>query len=161
MNRQQAIRTLQIIAGNFAKRCGYTQMQVSEDRQKGIWGERLTRYLEEKYGECTADIKWFKPGNDKDYVQFRFRFDNPVISIHFRDETGRETLANLEFTCSRYVDTGKVYEKDEGYYKKGDTKYERVDVPCELNEVMLWNPKVARQYARRMERMWNYQNKKL
>lgn len=57
MNRQETIKTLQQIAADIAQEMGYTEMRVGEDRQKGIWGESFTRYLEETYGECTKEIK--------------------------------------------------------------------------------------------------------
>ena len=47
MNRQETIKTLQQIAAEIAQEMGYTEMRVGEDRQKGVWGEGFTRYLEE------------------------------------------------------------------------------------------------------------------
>lgn len=52
MNRQETIKTLQQIAADIAQEMGYTEMRVGEDRQKGIWGESFTRYLEETYRYC-------------------------------------------------------------------------------------------------------------
>ena len=142
MNRDRAIMTLKTICAKMAFKYGYTEINVGKDMQKGFWGEGLTKFLEESVGgDCSTEINWRKSGNEYDKVEFRFRFDNPVICIKFRDETGRETLANLEFTTKKFVPNG-VYEEDDkwGIHKKGDTKYEKVEIPCELTEVMMWNP---------------------
>ena len=157
MNREQAIKTLKTICSQVAEKYGFTEMEIGQDRQKGIWGEKFTEFLEKTTGgDCSTEIKWRKPGNDYDRVEFRFRFDNPVISIRFRDKEQRETLANLEFATKRYVPDG-VWEEDEpgGWHKKGDTKYNKIDVPCELTEVMMWNPKVAGPHLKEMEEMWD------
>lgn len=161
MNREQAIKVLKTICSKMAEKYGYTEMVIGQDRRKGIWGEKFTEFLEESIGgDCSTEIRWTKPGDEYSYVEFRFRFDNPVIAIKFRDEDQIETLANLEFHTKRYVPNG-VYEKDEpgGWHKKGDTKYDKVDVPCEISEVMMWNPKVARPYLNEMEQMWNEMDK--
>ena len=86
MNRQETIKTLQQIAADIAQEMGYTEMRVGEDRQKGIWGESFTRYLEETYGECTKEIKWFKPDAPEDLafgdnIEFSFRFSDPQVCI--------------------------------------------------------------------------------
>lgn len=101
MNRQDTIKTLQQIAAEIAQEMGYTEMRVGEDRQKGIWGEGFTRYLEETYGECTKEIRWFKPDAPKDLafgdnIEFSFRFSNPQICIDHLKTDG--TLANVEFS---------------------------------------------------------------
>lgn len=101
MNRQDTIKTLQQIAAEIAQEMGYTEMKIGEDRQKGIWGESFTRYLEETYGECTQEIRWFKPDAPKDlafgdYIKFSFRFSNPKVCIDHRKTDG--SLANVEFS---------------------------------------------------------------
>lgn len=101
MNRQDTIKTLQQIAAEIAQEMGYTEMRVGEDRQKGIWGEGFTRYLEETYGECTKEIRWFKPDAPKDLafgdnIEFSFRISNPQICIDHWETDG--TLANVEFS---------------------------------------------------------------
>lgn len=101
MNRMEAIKTLQQMAASIAYNMGYTEMYIGEERQKGIWGENFTKFLEEKYGECTKTIKWFKPefpvdmsyGNN---IEFSFRFSNPQICIDNRVLDG--SLANVEFS---------------------------------------------------------------
>lgn len=101
MNRQDTIKTLQQIAAEIAQEMGYTEMRVGEDRQKGIWEEGFTRYLEETYGKCTKEIRWFKPDAQKDLafgdnIEFSFRISNPQICIDHRETDG--TLANVEFS---------------------------------------------------------------
>jgi len=140
MNRQESIKTLQTIVNRIAQKYGYTEMVAGQDKQKGIWDEAFTNFLEEKYGDCSTEIKWFKPGDDYSYVEFRFRFSNPVIAIKFRDDQKRETLASLEFSDHRYIDKTEV------------------SVPVELTEVMMWNPGVAKTYLDEMESMWNEVN---
>lgn len=160
MNREEAIKTLKIIASQIARKYGYTEMHIGQDRQKGFWGEKFTEFLEKSTGgDCSTEIKWMKPGNDYDRVEFRFRFDNPVIAIRFTDEEQRETLASLEFRTRRLVPAG-VWEEDDpdGWHKKGAAKYDKVTVPCELSEVMMWNPVIARPYLDEMEEMWNKAN---
>lgn len=154
MNREEAIKTLKGIANAIAEKYGYTEICIGQDRQNGIWGEDFTKFLEKSVGgDCSSEIKWRKPGNERDYVEFRFRFDNPCIAINFYDNE-RETLASLEFHTKRYVADG-VYTEDTWCHKKGDVKYTPVEIPCELNEVMMWNPMVARPYLDEMEKMWN------
>ena len=101
MNRQETIKTLQQIAAEIAQEMGYTEMRVGEDRQKGVWGEGFTRYLEETYVECTKEIRWFKPDAPKDLafgdnIEFSFRFSKPQICIDHRETDG--ALANVEFS---------------------------------------------------------------
>ena len=89
MNRQDTIKILQQIAAEIAQEMGYTEMKIGEDRQKGIWGESFTRYLEETYGECTKAIRWFKPDAPKDLafgdnIEFSFRFSYPQVCIDHR-----------------------------------------------------------------------------
>ena len=101
MNRQETIKTLQQIAADIAQEMGYTEMRVGEDRQKGIWGESFTRYLEETYGECTKEIKWFKPDAPEyltygDNIEFSFRFSSPQVCIDHRKTDG--SLAEVEFS---------------------------------------------------------------
>ena len=85
-DRHKVVSVVRGIAEKVAKKRNYTQMVIEEDRQKGIWGEELTRYLEKTYGECTEEITWYPEGTDKfgaydPQVKFRFRFSSPVVSI--------------------------------------------------------------------------------
>lgn len=162
MNREQAIKTLKTIAAKMAKKYGYTEMTIGKDTQKGIWGSEFTKFLEkESGGDCSTEITWRKPGDEYGYVEFCFRFANPVIAIKFLDKNQRETLANLEFsTKMRYIPDGVYKEEDIlGIHKVGDTKFKAFEGPCELTVVMMWNPKVARPYLEEMEQMWNEMDK--
>lgn len=109
MNRDQAIKTLQLIGAEIAKEMGYTEMVIGEDRQKGVWGENFTKFLETEYGECTKEIKWFKenkPNNLSygDNIEFSFRFSSPQLIIDHRNVDG--SLASIElsdFCHSAYI----------------------------------------------------------
>lgn len=159
MKRKEAIKVLQGIACRMAEKYGFTEMTIGKDRQKGIWGEGFTEFLESQHGDCSTVIRWTRPDKDGgEYVEFRYRFASPVICIKFW-EGDRETMANLEFHDYLYKDMGEVYEEDTTFYEMGHPKLTRVDIPMELGEIMLWNPKVARAYAQEMEEMWDEANK--
>ena len=101
MDREQAIKSLQIVGAEIAKDMGYTEMVIGEDRQKGVWREKFTRLLEAEYGECTSDIRWFKKNrpvnlNFGDNVEFKFRFENPKLLIDHRKVDG--SLASIELS---------------------------------------------------------------
>ena len=101
MTRKEAIAKLQQVGAKIAAQMGYTEMLIGEDRTKGIWGENFTAFLEEQYGECTAEIKWFKedkPDNLTygDNIEFRFRFSSPVLSIDHRKVDG--SFASIELS---------------------------------------------------------------
>ena len=92
MNRADTIEMLQIVAGKLAEKYGYAEAEG---------GEHLTEYLEKQYGECTKEIKWRDPENSSNYVEFRFRFADPVICIStFEKGAARESLASMEFSDS-------------------------------------------------------------
>ena len=106
MNRDQAIKTLQLIGAEIAKEMGYTEMVIGEDRQKGIWGENFTRFLEEKYGDCTKVIKWFKENkpvdlNYGDNIEFSFRVSSPQLIIDHRNVDGSFASIELSDFCTK------------------------------------------------------------
>ena len=113
MDRQTAIKKLQQIGAKIAEQMGYTEMVVGEDRCKGIWGETLTKHLEEKYGECTKEINWFKENKPEDLhygdnISFDFRFANPRLSIDHRKVDGSFASIELsDFSSREYT----KYEK--------------------------------------------------
>lgn len=153
-DRNEAIRVIQTIASQMARKYGYTDMLKGKDRQKGIWGEEFTKFLEkEEKGDCSTVIRWLKPGNTEDYMEFRYRFSNPVIALRFHSN-GAECLASLEFSGHRYVNNGKVYGEDDLLGRKGQPVYEKTEVPWHLCELILFNPTESRQYADEMEAMW-------
>ena len=99
MNRKETITMLQEVGSNLALKYGFTDMEIGEDRQKGIWGEKLTAYLEEQFGECTKEIKWRSPENPNNYVEFRFRFQDPVLALNTFDRGEvKSNLASLEYS---------------------------------------------------------------
>lgn len=122
MNRQETIKILQQIAAEIAQEMGYTEMRIGEDRQKGIWGEKFTRFLEEEYGECTQEIRWFRPDVPKeltygDNIEFLFRFSSPKVCIDHRKTDG--SLAEIEFSDWN----SEIYNE---YQKEKDAKKEQL-----------------------------------
>lgn len=111
-DRKAVIKTLQSVANALAERYGFSTMEVGEDRDKGIWGEKFTEYLEERHGECTEKIHWYKDEESKRdaYVEFRFRFASPLISVHIKGEQNVEIMGNVEF--SNYNYETKEYDTD-------------------------------------------------
>lgn len=90
ISRDEVIARMKKVAADFAERLGYDILTAGEDRQKGIWGEALTYYLERHRGSCTEELKWTsdtKPGS----VTFRFRFATPSISIRTYEDGGRRS----------------------------------------------------------------------
>lgn len=102
MNREETINVLQKAAEKLAREHGFTDIEIGEEREKGFWGEGLTEYLEEKFGSCTQEIKWRDPKNKYNYIEFRFRFANPVIAMctFDRGDDGNN-LASIEYSDSR------------------------------------------------------------
>lgn len=99
MNREETIKMLQVVGSRLAEKYGYSETIIGEDRQKGLWGEKLTKHLEEKFGSCTQEIKWRDPENQDNYVEFRFRFADPVISINTFDRGDKkQNMASIEYS---------------------------------------------------------------
>lgn len=81
-SRELVIANMQTYANELAKGFGCDQVKEREDRQKGIWGESMTKFLEKEHGQCTKEITYYcGEGRKRTEVQFRFRFANPVISL--------------------------------------------------------------------------------
>ena len=96
MTREELIRAMQGAAARVAKKYGLTCMVVGEDRQKGIWGEGFTRFLEERDGQCTATITWTDGQNNYPKVMFDFRFSTPRIGIRDDDNTGSGAFVEVD-----------------------------------------------------------------
>lgn len=150
MRRNEAIARLQRIGSEIAQEMGYTQMVIKEDRSQGIWGERLTDYLEQKYGNCTQEIKWFKEDKPADLVygdniSFEFRFSSPKLCIDRRKTDGsfasialsdwnhkafaeyQEALAALGKEASQ-KEMEDVDRKHEPLYRNNDFKISEIQV---------------------------------
>ena len=94
--------------------CG--RVTVGEDRQKGIWGEGMTKWLEERCGgDCSTNITWDggdekivskydKKPTPKRQVNLRFRFDSPCVAVEL---DYRKTFAELQFSDSVKNDDGE------------------------------------------------------
>lgn len=161
MNRADTIEMLQIVAGRLAEKYGYAEAEVGEDREKGFWGEHLTEYLEKQYGECTKEIKWRDPENSSNYVEFSFRFADPVICIRtFEKGAARESLASMEFSDSvadwTHYDELRPpkYQFERDKYPDRKSHYvdwvHTGDFVC--TETMLWGDK-GQDYLRDMQEM--------
>lgn len=123
MNREETIYVLQRTCEALARQRGYTDIEIGEDRQKGIWGESMTKYLEETYGSCTKEIRYRDPENSNNYVEFRFRFSDPVIALHtFERGDDKEQLANIEYSDSHADWTHYDEDRILPTYKGGDGK---------------------------------------
>lgn len=117
--RSQVIKDLQTYASQLAEHYGFTEMEIGEDRQKGVWGEGFTSFLEKKYGECTKEVRWMDKNDPGNYVEFRFRFQNPCVCISLN---GRETLAECE-VGSGYRKVDGKFEYDNAYRPHGFTAW--------------------------------------
>ena len=88
----------------LARRHGCLHVFDEVDRQKGVWGEHLTRWLEAEYGACTEGRVWSsseagKGGTSEGWadrcVELRWRFASPCLSVWV---DGRRTFAEVQLT---------------------------------------------------------------
>lgn len=98
MDRNEVIKALQKIGANLAAEYGFDNVDATEDRQKGIWGEKFTEVLEKEYGPCSEEITWYGADRKEQHVQFRFRFGNPCLGILLPGEV----FAELEISDYNY-----------------------------------------------------------
>lgn len=94
-SRDQLIINMYKAAEKLALAHGFTVVTTKEDRQKGIWGEELTKYLENHFGRCTEEVTWTSQ-EKKGKVQLRFRFASPLICIKEYDANGVAVMASAE-----------------------------------------------------------------
>lgn len=81
-SRELVIANMLAYAKDLAEALGCDQVKEREDRQKGIWGERMTEVIEKEHGQCTKEITYYHgEGMERTVVQFRFRFANPIVSL--------------------------------------------------------------------------------
>ena len=162
MTREETIQVLQKAAEHLAREHGYTDIEIGEDRQKGIWGENFTKYLEEKFGSCTQEIKWRDPENRNNYVEFRFRFSDPVISINTFDRGDKkQNMASIEYS-DHFADWSH-YDEDRilPTWKGGDGEKTGHFVDYvhtgdfEASERQIWGDK-GHEYEREIEDMIAY-----
>ena len=138
MNRETFIKKLILFVSQKAKEIGYTEMLRGEDRQKGIWGEELTAFLEkETGGDCSSTIKWYNP-DIKGCIKFYFRFNSPCISRWWYCD-GYECLVDFEFTNKKLVETGSTYQEDGYLHKKGEPIKDFVEDKWRILQIMSWN----------------------
>lgn len=139
MNREDFIKRLITFGSQRAKEIGYTEVLRGEDRQKGVWGENFTKFLEkEAGGDCSSTIKWYNPDKEKDCIEFYFRFNSPCILRRWYSD-GYECLVCFDFTNKKLVNTGETYQEDGYLHKKGEQITEFVEDRWRLSQVMSWN----------------------
>lgn len=117
-HRTEFIAKVRRFGEHLAREYGCDRVTVDEDRQKGVWGEGMTKWLEERCGgDCSTNIKWDgggmkTVGEGRSYereqperqVELRFRFDSPCVSVKL---DYRKTFAELQFSDSMENDDGK------------------------------------------------------
>lgn len=111
MTREELIKEMRLAGSRIAKKYGLDTMKVGEDRQKGIWGEGLTQYLENKEGPCDMFVNWTNGVDKYPCVDFDFRFATPRLGM--RDATG-----NIGFYAEVYWpwdSEAKDYKRDEPF----------------------------------------------
>lgn len=95
ISRFEMVSRMNDLASELAAKHGFELMESQDDRQKGIWGEELTKKLEKEHGPCTQETRWTsatKPG----HVLFRFRFASPLIAIQEYSKGGNQVMASVE-----------------------------------------------------------------
>lgn len=140
MNREDFIKRLISFGSQKAKENGYTEVLRGEDREKGIWGEEFTAFLEKEVGgDCSSTIKWYNPDNgEKDCVEFYFRFNSPCI-LHRWHCDGYECLVSFEFTNRKLVKTGETYQEDGFFHLKGEQITKFVEDKWRISQIMSWS----------------------
>lgn len=97
ITREVADRFINEIASELAKEYNCKNFFVGEDRQKGIWSEEFTKFLEAQHGQCTEQIKF--TGYNDDYiisVETRYKFSSPAVCIRFKNRHVKsEDLAEM------------------------------------------------------------------
>ncbi len=119
MTRDEGAKALISIGQAIADEMGLNKCDVKTDKSCGIWGEKMTEYLESLHGDCSTVIRWTRKGqrNAKPYVEFDYRFSHPRICV--RDNNGG--LASLEL--SDWSDSR--YKKAENEIKRLEKEEER------------------------------------
>lgn len=106
MDRNEFVGKVKAFAAALAEEHGCDRLTEGEDRQKGVWGEEATAYLERKVGgDCASTLRYEGGEYDEETryhkpapecrVTFRFRFSDPCVTVWL--DHGR-TMAELEFT---------------------------------------------------------------
>lgn len=127
MNRQDVIKELIALTSKLAQEYNCPEYQCGEDRQKGIWGEDFTKYLENTYGECTKEFKFtseekfmYRGYKTEDIskpvccVRFRYRFASPCIAIEIY-KGQRQIFAEMEISDYRgkwHISQFTIFDED-------------------------------------------------
>lgn len=122
MNRQQTMDALYEIAQLMAKEMELSEIETT-DSDCGIWdrlgGESMSEMLRKEFGEM-KDIKFHSPekretkyGSTYDkFVMLRFRFANPVLSVHWHNDEGAECMGSIELSDYVWKDKELVHSGD-------------------------------------------------
>ena len=126
--RAEFIAKVRRFAEHLAKEYNCDRVTVGEDRQKGVWGEGMTKWLEEKCGgDCSTNITWdggeekivskyiTKPQPER-RVELRFRFDSPCVGVEL---DYRKMFAELQFSDSMRNGDGEF--EHTGYFVLHET----------------------------------------
>lgn len=141
IKREEMISQLIGFCQKKAEEFGLDTFAKSEDRQKGFWGESMTKHLEKIHeGDCSSDLIWINKSDINRFIKFRFRFSSPVISFQWRNEEGDLCLVSYEFHGSKFVESGRFYEEDGVFCKKGDPIKEEVAAPWKISESQIFTP---------------------
>lgn len=113
MNREETVKYIKEVADRISNKYGFCLVSMGEDRQKGIWGEKMTQFLEGKYGDCSTKIIWYKDDDTRcnHHLEFRYRFSNPVLTL-YNYNGNKEVMGNIEFSsydCETKQHTDNYY----------------------------------------------------
>lgn len=162
IDRATAIRILDKIAAELANKYGYDQIS-HKDASFGVWDMKnfgpfkiegveagsMSAILKAKYGKM-VEYRYFAKGHEKDYVEFRYRFESPCVSIH---EHGNRYLAELEITDLLAID-------DDGEYVKDDNDRCVLSGNYGVSELLCFGPKGI-EWGNMLYAMWNEKVQKL
>lgn len=149
MERKEFIKEICFFASKKAQELGFSNVKKGSDRQKGVWGEKFTEFLEREYkGDCSSEMVFY--GDDEQtFVGTRFRFASPCVYYRWYIDD-EECLVEFEFTNKKYIDSGEVYERDSFCFKKGDKKKVAIETEWRIAQVTMFGVR----YSDEVYRNW-------
>lgn len=143
ISRDDFIKSLKSFMIKKAEELNLTVFEQGEDRQKGVWGEKFTEFLEKQVGgDCATTIIIRDENDRRRYLEFRFIFSNPCIAYNWY-EGNSQCMVSFEFSNTEYVDSDEVYENDGMFHKKGDKIKKEITVDWKIIQVMLFGAKYS------------------
>ena len=156
MKRNEFIKEIYLFASKKAQELGFSNLKKGSDRQKGVWGEKLTEFLERKYkGDCSSEM-FFYGDNERTIIGTRFRFSNPCVYYRWYIDD-EECLVEFEFTNEKYIDSEEVYEDDCFFHKKGEKKKVSIETEWRIGQVTMFGVR----YSDEVYRNWHKELKKI